>query len=112
MNVSVGGTIVFTTTLSPTEVSIESIDWRFNEITYITYFNETYNVTEPAYEGRVSLLPTSGSLEFRNVTLSDTGQYQVYIQPRNGRILTGRTTLHVYGEQLAECNGHSVSAKP
>lgn len=111
LNVSVGGTIVFTTTLSPTEVSIETIDWRVNETTYITFSNETSNVTEPEYEGRVSLLPTTGSLELRNVTLSDTGLYQVYIVPRNGRILTGSTSLQVYGEHLAECNGYPVSAK-
>lgn len=112
LNVSVGGTIVFTTALSPTEVSIQTIDWRFNENIYITYFNTASNVTEPAYEGRVSLLPTTGSLELRNATLSDTGLYQVYILPMNGRILTGSTTLQVYGEQPAECNGHSVIAKP
>lgn len=89
---------MFTTTLSPTDVSIETIDWRFNENTYITYFNETSNVTEPAYEGRVSLFPATGSLELRNVTFNDIGLYHVLIVPKNGRILTGSITLEVYGE--------------
>lgn len=106
---SVGGTIVFNTTLSP--VPMETIDWKFNGTTDITLFDEMNNFTAPAYEGRVSLFLTTGSLELRNVTLSDTGFYHVFVKPSGGRIQDGSTTLQVFGEQLAECNGHSVSAK-
>ncbi|XP_075907164.1 cell adhesion molecule CEACAM6-like [Nelusetta ayraudi] len=95
LNVSVGGTIVFTTTLSP-DVSIQYVDWRFNENNYITYSNETGNFTEPAYEGRISLMPSTGSLELRNVTFNDAGPYQVLIEPKNERVLTGGTRLQVY----------------
>lgn len=102
---------MFTTTLNPAEVAIRTVDWRFDENTYITYANETSNVTEPAYQGRVSLLPTTGSLELRNVTLSDTGQYKVFILPRDGRILSGSTTLQVYGEQLVKSNDYSSDSR-
>lgn len=110
LNVSVGGTIMFTTALGP-GVSIQTVDWRFNEGTYITFSNETNNVTEPAYEGRISLMPSTGSLELRNVTLNDTGLYNIIIVPKSGRVLTGDTRLEVYGEQVNECSGHSVTAK-
>lgn len=101
LNVSEGGRIMFTTTLSPSDGPMTEIDWRFGE-GYITFFNGSANITEPQYEGRINLWTSTGSLELRNVSLNESGQYQVFVRPKGGRITTGATRLEVYGEQALD----------
>lgn len=92
---------MFTTTLNPSDGPMTEVDWRFGE-RFITYFNGTANITEPQYEGRISLWTSTGSLELRNVSLSESGQYQVFVKPMGGRIMMGTTHLEVYGEQALD----------
>lgn len=98
LKASEGGRIMFITTLSPSDGPMAEIDWRFGE-RFIILFNGTANITEPEYEGRISLWTSTGSLELRNLSVNESGQYQVFVKPKGGRVTTGITQLEVYGEQ-------------
>lgn len=98
LKASEGGRIMFITTLSPSDGPMAEIDWRFGK-RYITLFNGTANITEPEYEGRISLWTSTGSLELRNLSLNESGQYEVFVKPKGGRVTPGLTQLEVYGEQ-------------
>ncbi|XP_041843432.1 carcinoembryonic antigen-related cell adhesion molecule 5 [Melanotaenia boesemani] len=90
---SVGGTVTFTTTLTPTNTPFITILWKFG-VTTIISSDLTTNNTAPDYEGRITLFISTGSLELRNLKLSDAGEYGVTIYPG---LLEGKTTLTVYG---------------
>ncbi|KAJ0066614.1 hypothetical protein NL108_015635 [Boleophthalmus pectinirostris] len=91
VNAAVGGTVMFTTSLAPTQTT----GWSFGSTNIITS-SSAGNFTAPEYEGRITLFISTGSLELRNVALSDTGEYSVTVVPVGGAALTGRTTLNVY----------------
>ncbi|XP_070767910.1 cell adhesion molecule CEACAM5-like [Enoplosus armatus] len=94
LNASVGETVMFTTTLTPPEKPFISVSWKFGVRDIIN--SNVLNLTEPEYEGRITLFASTGSLELRNVDLNDTGQYRVTIIPHGGRQMEGTTTLRVY----------------
>uniref|UniRef100_UPI0037E9845C carcinoembryonic antigen-related cell adhesion molecule 5-like n=1 Tax=Semicossyphus pulcher TaxID=241346 RepID=UPI0037E9845C len=94
LNAAVGGTVTFTTTLTPTENPVFSVIWRFGDKNIITLTNT--NRTAPEYEGRITLFIYTGSLELRNLALSDRGEYRVTIIPHGAAAVGGRTTLNVY----------------
>uniref|UniRef100_UPI0037E8F783 LOW QUALITY PROTEIN: carcinoembryonic antigen-related cell adhesion molecule 8-like n=1 Tax=Semicossyphus pulcher TaxID=241346 RepID=UPI0037E8F783 len=94
LNAAVGGTVTFTTTLTPTEKPSFSVNWNFGDKNIITLTNT--NRTGPEYEGRITLFIYTGSLELRNLTLSDSGEYRVSITPDGAAVIEGRTTLNVY----------------
>lgn len=96
LNASVGGGIMFTTTLTPPDMPFLAVNWNFGEKPLITY--NVYNITEPEYEGRITLFMSTGSLELRNLTLTDRGEYSVVITPHGERNQQGATRLDVYGE--------------
>lgn len=99
LNAAVGGTVMFTTTLTPSEKPFTSVNWSFNfSMTIITMINSE-TITEPEYEGRITFFPSTASLGLRSLTLDDTGEYGVsIIQP--GKTQNGRTILVIYGEQM------------
>uniref|UniRef100_A0A4W6BIL0 Ig-like domain-containing protein n=1 Tax=Lates calcarifer TaxID=8187 RepID=A0A4W6BIL0_LATCA len=97
LNAAVGGTVTFTTTLTPQENQFVAWTFDFNNI--ITT-NTTSETTAPQYEGRITLNKTTGSLQLRNVSLTDSGEYRVSIISPGGGFHTGHTRLDVYGEQM------------
>ncbi|XP_007550323.2 carcinoembryonic antigen-related cell adhesion molecule 6-like [Poecilia formosa] len=95
---SVGGAITFTTNLTSTETPFELVTWQLisgSTPKFIISSHTTVNTTGPEYEGRITLFRSTGSLELRNLKLSDSGEYIVTIQDGMDNP-TGRTTLDVY----------------
>ncbi|KAM8870077.1 cell adhesion molecule CEACAM1-like isoform 2-T9 [Spinachia spinachia] len=93
LNVAVGETVMFHPTLTAPETAILTVRWKFGA-TVIT--NSNGNFTAPEYEGRITLFRSTGSLELRNVTPGDSGQYSVLIVQVDGAIAAGETKLDVH----------------
>ncbi|KAM8736051.1 cell adhesion molecule CEACAM6-like isoform 3-T4 [Acanthopagrus schlegelii] len=94
LNAVLGGTVMFTTTLTPSEKPFTTIGWTFGSRNIITFSG--VNITAPEYEGRITLSMSTGSLELRNLTLNDRGEYRVNIQPHGDFAKDGTTRLEVY----------------
>lgn len=101
LNGSVCGTAMFRTNLDPTEEVFLSVGWNFSARHIITSLLSS-NVTEPEYEGRITLFRATGSLELRDLESSDTGEYTLTIEHANGSQLVGRTRLEIHGEQVVK----------
>uniref|UniRef100_A0A3P9AYF6 Ig-like domain-containing protein n=1 Tax=Maylandia zebra TaxID=106582 RepID=A0A3P9AYF6_9CICH len=96
LNAAVGGTVMFTTTLSPSEKPFSSVNWSFNvSTTIIIFVINAENIIGPEYEDRITFFPSTVSLELRSLTLDDTGEYGVNAV-HDGTILNGRTTLVIH----------------
>ncbi|XP_059195087.1 hemicentin-1-like [Centropristis striata] len=95
LNAAVGGTVMFTTTLTPHEQTFQSVSWIYGGIKPVFTFNVN-NITAPEYEGRISFFMSTGSLELRNLALSDSGEYSVIIGLAGQLPLLGNTRLDVY----------------
>ncbi|XP_040900134.1 carcinoembryonic antigen-related cell adhesion molecule 1-like [Toxotes jaculatrix] len=94
LNAAVGGSVMFTTTLSPPGTPFLSVTWAFGVKQIIT--SHISNFTEPEYEGRITLFRSTGSLELRNLTVSDSGEYGVTITPADGVAVLGQTRLEIH----------------
>ncbi|XP_032413172.1 carcinoembryonic antigen-related cell adhesion molecule 5-like [Xiphophorus hellerii] len=108
---SVGGTVTFTTNLNPTETPFTLVNWQFDPGSrpqFIIISQTTGDTTAPEYEGRITLFRSTGSLELRNLKLSDSGEYIVSIQDGINQKL-GRTILNVY-EPVSIVNVSPLSA--
>ena len=78
LNATLGGTVMFTTTLTPPEKPITFVEWKFGDKSVIS---TNTNVTAD-YERRVTSFTSTGSLELRNLVLSDSGEYNIFILPQ------------------------------
>lgn len=96
LNATLGASVTFSTTFPPQEEPFTLIDWRFNDKTIILFNEITY--IEPGYEDKANLSFSTGSLELRNLTVGDSGQYKVIISPKRQPAQEGAATLNVYGE--------------
>ncbi|KAJ0065923.1 hypothetical protein NL108_000172 [Boleophthalmus pectinirostris] len=110
VNAAVGDTVMFPTSLTPTQTPFISIVWNFGK-TNIISSSSAGNFTAPEYEGRISLFISTGSLELRNMALSDTGDYKVDILPAGSAVQNGDTTLNVY-ERITNIYVESSSNEP
>lgn len=110
LTAAVGENVMFTTTLTPTETQFVVVDWKLNFSKVIIISTNLANNTGPEYEGRITLFPSTGSLELRSLTLNDIGEYSVSITQADGTNQLGRTTLEIHGEQILKSNSVIVSA--
>uniref|UniRef100_A0A3B3CA49 Ig-like domain-containing protein n=1 Tax=Oryzias melastigma TaxID=30732 RepID=A0A3B3CA49_ORYME len=82
---------MFTTSLTEADGPFDGVTWSFGVSTIIQH-TPTNNLTYPAYEGRITFFPSTASLELKDLTLDDGGQYNVNVFPDR----SGRTKLDVY----------------
>ncbi|KAF3839304.1 hypothetical protein F7725_018021 [Dissostichus mawsoni] len=93
LNAAVGETVMFNTTLTP-GTTLGSVNWKFGSKEIFTFFDG--NFTAPEYEGRITFFMSTGSLELRNLALTDSGYYSVTIlEPGGVPPQTGTTILNV-----------------
>uniref|UniRef100_A0A671WAY1 Ig-like domain-containing protein n=1 Tax=Sparus aurata TaxID=8175 RepID=A0A671WAY1_SPAAU len=78
LTAAVGETVTFTTTVTPPEMPFLVVTWSFSDVNIIMS-QTAINITDPAYPDRITLFPSTGSLELRDLTLNDTGEYTVTI---------------------------------
>ncbi|XP_062421514.1 carcinoembryonic antigen-related cell adhesion molecule 5-like [Pungitius pungitius] len=96
LNVAVGETVMFNTTLTPPQTPFLTVRWEFGEKNIFYYNVNDGSITDPEYEGRITIFIPTASLELRNVTPKDSGQYRVTIVQGDGQILDGITKLDVH----------------
>ncbi|XP_038568386.1 carcinoembryonic antigen-related cell adhesion molecule 5-like [Micropterus salmoides] len=94
LNAAVGGTVMFTTTLTPAEKPFITAAWNFGDRFIIT--SNVGNITGPEYEGRITFFTSTASLELRNLTLNDSGEYRVTVTPQGEAQKHGTTRLSVH----------------
>ncbi|XP_041649612.1 carcinoembryonic antigen-related cell adhesion molecule 16-like isoform X2 [Cheilinus undulatus] len=87
-----GGTVNFTT-VSPPDGPFLGINWLFGNKPIIVATPGS-GTPAPDYEGRITFFPDTGSLELRNLSPSDSGEYTVRIITAAAEH-TGTTTLEV-----------------
>uniref|UniRef100_A0A3B4B1P7 Ig-like domain-containing protein n=1 Tax=Periophthalmus magnuspinnatus TaxID=409849 RepID=A0A3B4B1P7_9GOBI len=95
VDAALGGTVMFTTSLPPTQTPFISISWLTGTKNIIES-DAGANRTDPEYEGRITLFISTGSLELRNLALSDTGEYSVDILPAASAVKAGSIILNIY----------------
>uniref|UniRef100_A0A4W5MUA0 Ig-like domain-containing protein n=1 Tax=Hucho hucho TaxID=62062 RepID=A0A4W5MUA0_9TELE len=101
VNGAEGGTVSFTTNLSPPVKPFITISWSVGGVNIIDY-NSSDSIG-PGYGDRITLNKTTGSLELRNLTLADSGEYKVAITTATAETINGSTELVVY-ENITDAN--------
>ncbi|XP_071382191.1 cell adhesion molecule CEACAM5-like [Centroberyx affinis] len=98
LNAAVGGSVTFTTTLTPPERPFLAVSWTFvtNGSTTNIITSTSSDIVGPVYQDRITFIRSTASLELRNLVLSDRGEYRVNIVPDVGAALTGDSRLEIY----------------
>nr|XP_029535038.1 carcinoembryonic antigen-related cell adhesion molecule 1-like isoform X4 [Oncorhynchus nerka] len=84
------------TIVNPPNVPFRVVVWTANGTNVITSGGNGDDDIGTGYVGRITLNYTTGSLELRNLVLSDTGEYVVSIITVGLGTMEGSTTLRVY----------------
>ncbi|XP_029535038.2 carcinoembryonic antigen-related cell adhesion molecule 1-like isoform X4 [Oncorhynchus nerka] len=84
------------TIVNPPNVPFRVVVWTANGTNVITSGGNGDDDIDTGYVGRITLNYTTGSLELRNLVLSDTGEYVVSIITVGLGTMDGSTTLRVY----------------
>uniref|UniRef100_A0A8C5BTT7 Ig-like domain-containing protein n=1 Tax=Gadus morhua TaxID=8049 RepID=A0A8C5BTT7_GADMO len=111
-----GKNTTFTTTIKPTSDPFFSVSWAVNG-SFIITSTISNTIVEPKYADRTTLFRETGSLELRNLTNEDSGEYTVTIIPASGHLISGAAVLEVQCEFVLDHNhpflsGSSVLVHP
>ncbi|XP_038850731.1 carcinoembryonic antigen-related cell adhesion molecule 5-like isoform X1 [Salvelinus namaycush] len=95
VNGTLGGNVIFKTTINPN--TLFAISWTFGEppVPVVDFVSSAGPVIGVGYVGRISLDNSTGSLELRKLTLIDSGTYRVSLRTA-AVIQVGSTSLIVY----------------
>ncbi|XP_077383875.1 cell adhesion molecule CEACAM5-like [Festucalex cinctus] len=94
-----GETVTFSTTVTPPTTPFLVITWSVKDIHGVVtniIASTSPNTTLPQYQDRITLFPHTGSLELRNVSLRDAGEFTVTIIPNAEAQQRGNCKLDVY----------------
>uniref|UniRef100_A0A3B3C9P6 Ig-like domain-containing protein n=1 Tax=Oryzias melastigma TaxID=30732 RepID=A0A3B3C9P6_ORYME len=89
---AVGGSVMFTTSLTEADGPFISVIWTFNVTDFIISYNPSSTDIFPNYQDRITYVSSTASLELRDLTLEDGGEYSVNVVPNGG----GRINLDIY----------------
>ncbi|XP_036067651.1 carcinoembryonic antigen-related cell adhesion molecule 1-like, partial [Oryzias melastigma] len=92
LNAAVGGSVMFTTSLTEADGPFISGIWTFNVTDFIISYNPSSTDIFPNYQDRITYVSSTASLELRDLTMEDTGEYTVNVVPNGG----GRINLDIY----------------
>ncbi|KAM7383228.1 hypothetical protein PAMP_002899 [Pampus punctatissimus] len=109
LTAAVGGTVMFTTTVTPPDKRFLVVAWSFsfNNTQPIPIITSTSSdIINPEYEGRITLNRSTGSLELRDLALTDSREYRVNIVPDGGQQMLGSTRLEILGGEGQENTAH------
>ncbi|XP_045071838.1 carcinoembryonic antigen-related cell adhesion molecule 1-like [Coregonus clupeaformis] len=101
VNGAEGGTVMFITNLSPPAQPFIKISWSVGGANIITSTGS--DAIGPGYGDRITLNKTTWSLELRNLTLADSGEYRLAITTATAETINGSTKLVVY-ENVSDAN--------
>ncbi|XP_060776791.1 carcinoembryonic antigen-related cell adhesion molecule 2-like [Neoarius graeffei] len=94
INQAVGENVLFVTLPSPQPLS--AIRWHFKSSEVVTYIHPGPVTVNLSYVGRVILNYSTGALELKNLTMADTGEYQLTLTYANGIGHKDHTLLQVF----------------
>uniref|UniRef100_A0A3B3DP58 Ig-like domain-containing protein n=1 Tax=Oryzias melastigma TaxID=30732 RepID=A0A3B3DP58_ORYME len=93
LNAPVGGSVMFTTFLTEADGPFDAVTWNFNATILIISYQSGSSLIPPAYQDRITFFPSTASLELKDLTLDDGGEYSVNVFPDRGGIIK----LDIYG---------------
>ncbi|XP_036071850.1 carcinoembryonic antigen-related cell adhesion molecule 1-like [Oryzias melastigma] len=114
LNAPVGGSVMFTTFLTEADGPFDAVTWNFNATILIISYQSGSSLIPPAYQDRITFFPSTASLELKDLTLDDGGEYSVNVFPDRGGIIKldiyekiSRVSIKSSTEQITE--GSSVT---